>query len=223
MSKTNKKTNVPPQIEEIEVQLNVKEIQKKKREDVERKERIETIEEREKWIQEFTIGLSEEVKILKLQQEIDKAKIRLNEFLANDVYNRKLKIQLEGETIEMLKEMIEDLKSETVSSKKSLTEQLLIIHFLQKENLFPKHNTKSGETQKQNETFIANLLGQNFETVKKRFQDVKNIVENKGTTTGNRSIRIKYLENVEIQFRSIGRTEIADRVKNTLKKVKEHE
>ncbi|MBI4929437.1 MAG: hypothetical protein HY841_01650 [Bacteroidetes bacterium] len=132
-----------------------------------------------------------------------------NESLLQE-YKPFLALEIENNKQKEKKENSENEKNKN-ADELDLTEQILLISYLQDEGLFVKR--KPQQTEKNIQDLIALLLNQNYETIKSKFQDIKTIKEGRITSAQARH-KIKNLKNISEIFKTIS----AD---NTYKKINE--
>ena len=112
-----------------------------------------------------------------------------------------------------------ELNEESKTEKIDLTERLLIIRFLQNENLFPSLDSRIGLTATQINQFIAVLISEKTDTVKKGFARVDKIMSNKDLSKENRTDRLRQLNNVLKYFTEINQSTIQKRVETLIKNI----
>lgn len=109
-----------------------------------------------------------------------------------------------------------ELNEESKTEKIDLTERLLIIRFLQNENLFPSLDSRIGLTATQINQFIAVLISEKTDTVKKGFARADKIMSNNDLSNGNRNERLRQLNNVIKYFTEINQSEIQKKVETLI-------
>jgi hypothetical protein len=120
---------------------------------------------------------------------------------------------------DFIKEIELDIDPEKSINKTDLTERLLIVRYLQNESLFPTFDSSKGETATNINEFLAILLSEKTDTIKKGFQRVDKIISNKELTKENKSDRLKQLNNVLKYFNQINQYSIAEKIKELIKTI----
>jgi hypothetical protein len=232
MSKSKKKTNVPPPKEETKVVPerieNNKELFLKGEEN---SVFNDSIEKREKEISRIIFGLSKRATIRRIKIEIEKAEERLDHFHKNKVHYKNEKIDLEDETIEMLNEILfeldETLEPEIHRKERDLTKQLLIVYYLKENNLFlvnkdvllEQYSSMNVRTQGLFEQFVSQMLNENQDAVKKGFQRVNNILNNRGLSSRAAVRRVELLLNIKANFEQIEQLKIVKQIDDLIETI----
>lgn len=108
---------------------------------------------------------------------------------------------------------------ESDSKRVDLTERLLVIRFLQNENLFPSQNSRIGQSASQINSFLAILLSEKTDTIKKGFARVDKILSNKDISKENKSDRLRQLNNVLKYFADLNQSAIQIKIETLIKSI----
>ena len=106
----------------------------------------------------------------------------------------------------------EKTKSDKKESVLDLTERSLIVALLQKHQLFPKHSTRLGQTQKMIDDFVSVLLNENIDSIEKARKKVDVFFDVKQITSSQKPFKIKNLNNIKPYFESLGKPEIISEI-----------
>lgn len=107
---------------------------------------------------------------------------------------------------------VEETKDNTLTA----VQKLLFIRLMQGENLFPKHNTRLSETEKQEFEYLAPLIGSNYQELKSAKSKVEEILS-KSLTEGQKVAKINDLNNVKSKFEKI--IQIIEQLKLDIEKI----
>ena len=103
-------------------------------------------------------------------------------------------------------------KQEKKESILDLTERSLIVALLQKHQLFPKHSTRLGQTQKMIDDFVSVLLNENIDSIEKARKKIDVFFDVKQITSSQKPFKIKNLNNIKPYFESLGKPEIISEI-----------
>ena len=157
-------------------------------------------------------------------------------FLPDKIYNELSEIELEEKIkhvekiIEYLKNRLTEFKTQSIeynSNQKNnnktpqldLTERMLIIAYLQKYKLFPRHNTQIGQTQSIIENFISALLNENIDSIVKARKKTSDFLNNKNITTAQKPFKLKNLNNIKQHFENLEHKEILSEIEELIEKI----
>jgi hypothetical protein len=157
-------------------------------------------------------------------------------FFPNKIYNELSEIELEkkikqfekiieclGNRLEKLKTQMTEFNSNQKNGNKNLqldlTERMLIIAYLQKHKLFPKHNTQIGQTQSIIENFISALLNENIDSIVKARKKASDFFNNKNITTAQKPFKLRNLNNIKHYFENLGHKEVLSEIEELIEKI----
>lgn len=93
--------------------------------------------------------------------------------------------------------------SEIYEETKEITKSIVMISYLQMENLFPKYDTRKGISKASVENFVAKLINAKKDTVRQSFHRLKSFNKIETATTASVTHRIEILKDIRADFEKL--------------------
>lgn len=149
-----------------------------------------------------------EIKINDIADEFEKL---INNRAPDIIYNcYKAQVNILKEMLEFLRSQIDKMEGNIVDVEDksgfnlNMTEQLLIIFFMQDNQNFPKYSSISGKSEKSFKKFIAGLLNEKYDSVDNAYKTAREVYNQKEFTGKQKKPRTENLINVKKVFEFLG-------------------